>query len=211
MSVSPRRTSVFLKRVAWIASLVLVAATEAGAQDAIRHTDAFLYGRFGYGTIGGESRFGGPSLGFGSRFERGRVALDILFFDAQAKVFGTAPDLHEIGGVYTHAHVASLMTVKGFYLPMASRRTTPYLGGGVGWGTHSFGRDVGIDERWRGKGFQGDLAIGYAFARSDASTRFFLQADLIQPFYRSERYSNRIAVQGDRRAPSFTVSLGAGW
>lgn len=200
-----------MKRVAWIASLVCAAATEAGAQDAVRHDDAFLYGRFGYGTIGGESRFGGPSFGFGSRFERGRVALDILFFDAQTKLFGTAPGLHEIGGVYTHAHAASVMTVKGLYLPTSGRRTTPYVGAGVGWGIHSFGRHVGIDERWRGKGFQGDLAIGYAFARSGASTRFFLQADFIRPFYRSERYSNRIAVQGDRRATSFTVSLGAGW
>ena len=194
---------------------LLLAPLTATAQDvsspAVRH-DAYWYGRFGYGTIAHELAFGGGAIGFGRRLERGALALDILLFSAQMKVFGTGPsNLHQIGGVYTHAAAASLGTVKGLYLLRPSGRTTPYVGAGVGWGGATFGRSVDIDERWRGQGVQGEFSVGYAFARSPVSTRFFVQADLTHPFYRARRYSDRTAVTGDRYGPTLVVSLASGW
>jgi len=188
------------------------------------HSDSYWYGRFGYGTIAGEQRYGGLSLGLGRRLERNALGIDVLLFSGQAKLFGTAPtDLHQIGGLYTHAYSASLMTVKGLYFVRPRSRTTAYVGVGAGWRAVSFGRIFGIpdelrspstpdiDEQWHGKGFEGELTVGYALARAATSTRFFLQADITRPFYRAKRYSNREDVVGDRYAPSLAVSLGAGW
>ena len=198
-----------------LALCLLLAKVAAAAQEAAPISpphDSYWYGRFGYGTIDNESAFGGVALGFGHRRERGALALDVLLFSAQLKIFGTGPsDLNQIGGVYTHAAAASLATVKGLYLMRPSGRATPYIGAGAGWGAVSFGRSVDIDERWHGKGFQGEVTAGYAFARSAVSTRFFVQADITRPFYRAKRYSDKVVVTGDRYAPSLVVSLGAGW
>lgn len=213
--------------LAWFAVLALL-AVPASAQDAATpqsHSDAYWYGRFGYGIIAGEGHFGGPSLGFGRRVERNALGLDILIFSVQGKLFGTGPsDLHQIGGVYTHAYSASVMTVKGLYFVRPTSRTTPYVGVGAGWHAVSFGRVFEVpesfrsrflgptlDEQWHGKGIEGELTVGYAFARAATSTRFFVQADITHPFYRAERYSNRTVVVGDRRASSLVVWLGAGW
>jgi hypothetical protein len=199
--------------LAWLVVLALV-GVPASAQDpapSSSHSDGYWYGRFGYGTIAGEQRFGGLSLGFGRRIERNAAGLDVLLFSGQAKLFGTAPDLHQIGGVYTHAYSASVMTVKGLYFVRPRSRTTAYLGAGTGWSAVSFGRSVDVDEQWHGKGLEGELTVGYALARVVTSTRFFVQADMTRPFYKAKRYSNRAVVVGDRYAPSLVVSLGAGW
>ena len=148
----------------------------------------------------------------------------MLLFSGQAKLFGTTPaDLHQIGGVYTHAYSASLMTVKGLYVVRPRSRTTAYVGAGAGWRAMSFGRSFeipnefrspsapDIDEQWHGKGLEGELTVGYALARAATSTRFFVQADITRPFYRAKRYSNREVVVGDRYVSSLVVSLGAGW
>ena len=217
-------------RLHWFAVLALV-AVPASAQDpetSRSHSDAYWYGRFGYGILAGERRFGGPSLGIGRRVERNALGLDILLFSGQMKVLGTGPsDLHQIGGTYTHAYSASVMTVKALYFVRPRSRTTAYVGAGAGWRAVSFGREVFgqplkkvggvltpsilIDERWHGDGVEGEFTVGYAFARAATSTRFFIQADMTHPFYRAERYSNREVVVGDRYAPSLVVSLGAGW
>lgn len=96
---------------AWLVVCAL-AAVPGSAQNPAppqRRSDAYWYGRVGYGTIAAEQRFGGLSLGFGRRIERHALGLDVLIFSGQRKLFGTAPaDLHQIGGLYTHAHSASL-------------------------------------------------------------------------------------------------------
>ena len=201
-------------RAASLACLFVLVAVPATAQDSVqarRHADAYWYGRFGYGTMGGEWRYGGLTLGFGRRIERNALAVDVLLCGVQEKLFGTTPELHEIGGTYTHASALSLLTLKGMYLPRPQSRTTPYLGAGVGWRALTFGRSVGIDERWHGKGFEGELTVGYLLARSPATTRFFVQTDLTLPFYRATRYSDKQDVSGDRYSSSLLVSLGAGW
>ena len=203
-----------VSRAASLACLFILVAVPTTAQDSVlarRHADAYWYGRFGYGTIGGEFRYGGLTLGFGRRIERDAFGIDVLLCGVQAKLFGTTPELYEIGGIYTHARSRSLLTVKGMYLPRPQSRTTPYLGAGAGWRALTFGRSVGIDERWHGRGLEGELTAGYLLARSPASTRFFVQADLTLPFYRATRYSDTRDVSGDRYASSVLVSLGAGW
>ena len=175
------------------------------------HSDSYWYGRFGYGTIAGAQRYGGMGFGFGRRIERNSVGIDVLLFSWQVKLFGTSPsDLHTIGGIYTHAHIASLLTLKGLYFVRPRSRTTAYVGAGAGWRAVSFGRHFAIpdefrspsvvylDEQWHGKGLEGELTVGYALARAATSTRFFAQADMTRPFYRAKRYSNREVVVGDR-------------
>jgi opacity protein-like surface antigen len=208
-----------------VASAVSAAAQESQPAARLRnHSDSYWYGRFGYGTIAGQQRYGGPSLGFGRRIERNAFGIDVLVFSGQAKLFGTSPaDLHQIGGVYTHAYSASLMTVKGLYFVRPMSRASVYVGAGAGWRALTFGRSfelpnefrspsvVYLDEQWHGKGVEGELTVGCAFAREPTSTRFFVQADVTRPFYSAKRYSNRQVVVGDRYAPSLGVSIGAGW
>ena len=53
----------------WLVVFAL-AAVPASAQDPAppeSHSDAYWYGRFGYGTIAGEPSFWGLSLGFGRK------------------------------------------------------------------------------------------------------------------------------------------------
>lgn len=197
--------------VAIFSLLLPVSAAAQGSTPASGHRDAFWYGRFGWGTIANDATFGGIGFGFGRRLERDRFVLDLLLFDAHVKTFGTAPDLHEIGGVYTHAAAASFGTVKALYLLRPAARATPYVGAGAGWSALSFGRSVGIDEQWHGKGLHGAITAGYALTRAPTSTRYFVQADFTRPFFRAERYSDRRMVTGDRYAPTLVVSLGAGW
>ena len=70
--------------LAWLAVLAL-AVVPASAQDRaqmLSHADAYWYGRFGYGTVAADQRFGGLSPGFGRRIERHALGLDVLFFSA---------------------------------------------------------------------------------------------------------------------------------
>jgi len=206
---------------AWTLGLLLIllscpyAALAAEQDDAgvppASHSDSYWYGRFGYGAIAGDGRYAGPSFGFGRRFERDAIGLDLLLLSVQAKLFGTAPDLHTIGGIYTHAHAASLLTVKGLYFLRPASRTTLYAGGGAGWGTVSFGRTGDVYEDWHGAGLQSAFTIGYAFARADTSTRLFVQADLGRPFSRVAEFNRAGEAVGHRRGSVLVVSLGAGW
>lgn len=189
------------------------------------HADSYWYGRFGYGTIAGDQRYGGLGFGFGRRIERNAIGVDVLLFSGQIKMFGTYPaDLHSIGGIYTNARAASLLTTKALYFVRPKSRTTPYLGAGAGWKTMSFKRSfeaprefrdrgVGGDlyDDWHGSGLEAEFTVGYAFARANTSTRLFVQADFTRPFFRVKRFSRTGAVVGDRYATMLVVSLGAGW
>ena len=189
------------------------------------HSDSYWYGRFGYGTIAGELHYGGPTFGFGRRIVHNAFGVDMLLFSGQTKVFGTGPaSLHSIDGIYTRAHAASLLTTKALYFVRPRSRTTPYLGGGVGWRTISFKRSFEAPPRlrelqvggdlygdWYGSGFEGEFTVGYELARSDTSTRLFVQADFTRPFFRVTRFSRTGDVIGDRHATMLVVSVGAGW
>jgi hypothetical protein len=175
------------------------------------HNDSFWYGRFGYGTIAGDRTFDGLVFGLGRRIERHSVGIDVLLFSGQVKLFGTRPDLHTYGGIYTHGYAASLLTLKGLYLLRPRADTTAYFGGGAGWGALSFGRSGDIYEDWHGGGVEAEFAAGYMFARSAASTRFFVEADVSHPFYRVKSFSRTGGVLGDRYAPRLVISIGAGW
>ena len=175
------------------------------------HFDWSWYGRFGYGTLAGPQAYGGLMFGFGRRIERNAVGIDVLLFSGQIKLFGTSPDLHTYGGLYTHAYAASLATLKGLYVVRPRARTSAYIGGGAGWGAVSFGHSGDIYEDWHGSGAQGELTAGYAFAREATSTRLFVQADFVSPFYRARSYSRTGVVIANRYVPSLVVSIGAGW
>ena len=175
------------------------------------HNDSFWYGRFGYGTIAGEQTFGGLMFGLGRRVERNSMGIDLLLFSGQVKLFGTSPDLHTYGGIYTHAYAASLLTLKGLYFVRPKAGTTAYFGGGPGWGAVSFGRSGDVYEDWHGRGLEGEFTVGYAFARAATSTRFFVEADASEPFYRAKSFSRTGIVVGDRYAPRVVISIGSGW
>ena len=56
------------------------------------HSDSYWYGRFGWGTIAGERRYGGIGFGFGRRIERNSVGIDLLLFSGQVKLFRIPAD-----------------------------------------------------------------------------------------------------------------------
>jgi len=195
--------------------LLLSAAVSATAQEASgsssSRADAYWYGRFGYGTIGGDGQYTGLSFGFGRRIECDAFGLDLLLASGQVKTFGTAPDLHTIGGIYTHGYAASLLTVRGLYYLRPASPATLYVGAGAGWSAVSFGRTGDVYEDWHGHGPGAAFVVGYALARAEASTRLFVEAELTRPFGKVRQFSRSGEVLGHRRAPVLIVSLGAGW
>jgi len=91
-----------------------------------------------------------------------------------------------------------------------SANGTPYVGGGLSWGSTNFGAG------WEGTGLQGELSAGYEFLRA-STLRTFVQVDAVLPFYNVStvrypfNYRPGVPIITDRRyAPAISVSLGIG-
>lgn len=171
--------------------------------------DAYWYGQFVSGSIGEGLRYRSMGLAFGYRREREHLALDLRVFSAQIGV--RSPDLHTYGGTYTSVFAGSLMTTQLFrvFQPRAPRSV--YAGGGVGLSGISFGRSGDVDDEWLGRGIEGRGTVGYAFRRSNTSTRWFLEAGINLPVRPLRRTTRLGAPDGTRRVYPWTVALGVGW
>lgn len=187
-----------------------VTASQATARRV--YSDSLWYARLGYGSIFGERSYGAPALGFGYRAELDSLAIDVSFLNYQ---FQTHYADYDTDGAFA----MSLLKLSGLYFVSPQANRTPYLGGGLSYGSRKFGSDyrpgpTGVYHTgWDGNGLQGELTVGYELARA-TTLRMFVQADAVLPFYQvtSETYSSRFGVLStDRRySPSFIVSIGIG-
>jgi hypothetical protein len=180
------------------------------------HSDRFGYVRLGYGSIFAGRAHGVPSFGFGWRMEVDSFGLDVSFLNVQATDSGYGSS----GG----ASAVSLVKLQGLRFLEPTGNASTYLGGGLSWGATTlragsagYGTDSYTSD-WHGSGLQGELTIGYEFARA-STLRVFVEGTGLLPFYRvrSETYSysrSRVAattVAGHQYAPSLVVSVGVGW
>jgi hypothetical protein len=185
--------------------------TESQAVARRVHSDSIWYARLGYSGIFGDRTYGMPALGFGYRAELDPFAIDVSFLNMQ---FSPSHDYNS----GADATASTFLKLSGFYFLNPTADRSPYFGGGLSWGTRSFGTpDYGSFDRyrseWKGTGLQGELTAGYEIARA-TSLRLFMQADAVLPFYQvtSETFSRFGPVGSvDRRyAPSLVVSIGLG-
>ena len=190
--------------------------TESQATARRVHTDSLWYARLGYGSLLGNDSYGMPAVGFGYRAELDAFGIDVSFLN-----FQFSNGSFSSRGAMAH----TLLKLSGLYFlsPRANRST--YFGGGLSFGSQSFGgfssaQSGSYTSAWDGHGLQGELTAGYEFARA-TTFRMFVQADAVLPFYEatSETYSipSRIGAApppvpttSRRYAPSLIVSIGVG-
>lgn len=163
--------------------------------------DSLWYVRLGYGAMLGRGYHGGPSFGFGRRWELDRFgidlsALNLTVYQGSDGVSGAGGSIVRLGGEY-------------FLQPVANH--TAYFGAGLGYGTNSF--SITGDRRFSGNGLEASLSAGYEFFRA-SSLRVFIEANASLPIYRvdSTKYDvSGVASTEHAWTPLMTLSLGLGW
>lgn len=140
-------------------------------------------------------------LGFGYRYE-----LDQLGIDATARLFVSGADSESNDGAVNGGF--RLMALYHFDGVSSS---SPYVGGGLGWGGTAASFD---DTFFSGGGLEGHFAAGYSLLR-ESTIRMYLQFDAVIPFYDLEHdfseFDGSTEKQDSRYAPIFGLSLGVGW
>jgi hypothetical protein len=185
--------------------------TTAQAAPERAEADSLWYLRLGYGGVLGGTYAGGPSFGFGYRYELDSIGIDASFLNFTVADTGKNDDAAVNG---------SLIKLMGLYFlnPLANR--SGYLGAGLSWAGTEVNKD---DIDYSGSGLQGELSVGYELLRA-STIRMFMQLDAQLPIYRAKpvAYSDgnsnsssgtRVSVSGHDPlwAPSFVFSLGVGW
>jgi hypothetical protein len=165
------------------------------------HTDAYWYGRFGYGTLAEGGRYDGLLLGFGRRIERNALGFDLRLIDARSARLGSD----------TYGQSFSLLAGKALYLIRPNDRTTAYAGAGAGWGWSSYA-EMSAPGEWHGHGIEGEVTVGYLLVRAKTSTRVFIESGVTLPAYRVSRtnWFQGGAVE-QRRTYPWTLAAGIGW
>ena len=184
-------------------------------------SDGFWYVRLGYGSVFGDRTYGAPALGFGYRAEFDSLAVDVSFFNYSghsSRDYGSYSYNAPYGSSST-SFSGSLLKLEGLYFQNPHANGTPYLGGGLSWGSTALGSGATHSE---GDGLQGELTAGYEVGRA-TSVKIFVQADAVLPFYQSTgyTYTYRMSPAGypvastvttsSRYTPSLVVSVGFGW
>lgn len=163
--------------------------------------DTLWYVRLGYGALLGRGYHGGPSFGFGRRWELDRFGIDLSFlnmtlYQNSDSISGGGGSIVRLGGEY-------------FLQPVANH--TAYFGAGLGYGTNAFSATG--DGRFSGNGLEASLSAGYEFFRA-STLRVFVEANASLPIYRMEntKYDANGVVSSEHAwTPLMTLSLGLGW
>ncbi len=172
-----------------------------------------VYARLGYGATFAESFRTGPAVGFGLRGESDSFALDVSF--ANFVINGHS---YDSGGTRL---AGSFLRIEVLHFFDAEADRSMYAGGGLSLGVALGGESTSTETMdWTGSGLQGEVTVGYEFARR-SRLRLFVQGDVGIPFFiaRSETYTVSAARVIDwnsrkvekRYAPSAVISIGIGW
>ena len=176
------------------------------------HADRYGYARLGYGAVVGDRIHGTPALGVGYRAELDAIALDVSLFNFQSSTqgYGDTPG----------AARSTLVKLQALRFLNPTANASPYVGGGMSWGSTRFGAGASVDRdsyssSWHGNGLQAELTVGYERPRA-STLRVFVEGNVVLPFYRvrSARYSPSqpgARTVSSRYAPSFVASVGLGW
>jgi len=168
--------------------------------------DSLWYARLGYGSVFGDRSYGGPAMGFGYRHELDSFGVDVSFLNFQSRASGPYAYYAPSDGAFS----GSLLKLEALYFLQPAANRTPYLGGGLSWGSTRFGTG------WEGTGLQAEVTAGYELPRA-STLRTFVQVDAALPFYNVSTF--RIPANyrpgapiatAHRYAPAITLSLGIG-
>jgi hypothetical protein len=168
--------------------------------------DDMKFLRLGYGSVTGGDLAGGPSFGFGWRFELDKFALEISILNLIVATdhVGSQSSGRRLG------ITSSFVQLSGIFFANPLADYTGYVGGGVSWGGSAV---YEMATEFSGSGLQGNAFAGYEMFRS-STMRLFVQADAQLPFYQSTpdfcEFSMNCAT-GSRYTPSFSLSVGVGW
>lgn len=181
--------------------------TAAQAQPKRVRADSLWHINIGTGYVTGSDVSEVPlGLGFGYRYE-----LDKLGIDATARLFISAGNDGDGEGNGEDGAVNGGFRLMALYHFDGLSSSSPYVGGGLGWGGTAAVFD---DDLFSGGGLEGHLAAGYSLLR-ESSIRMYLQFDAVMPFYNLEHDLSELSANGvkqdDRYAPIFGISLGVGW
>jgi hypothetical protein len=171
--------------------------------------DSLWYARLGYAGIVGPKFGGGPTFGFGYRYELDSIGIDFSFLNF------VVPSSN--GSNTSVGFSGSLIKLQGLYFLNPIANGSMYLGAGAAWGfTASYEEDsLGNVRSLSGSGLQGEATLGYEFLRA-STIRMFAQADATLPFYKmtGSTFSTTGATfttTDESWAPTFALSVGIGW
>jgi hypothetical protein len=193
-------------------SVTLAPVRTASVRATRVNTGGFPYARLGYGGVVGERLHGTPAFGLGYRAELDEIAVDVSIFNVQVQTTGYG----QTGGAGTF----SLVKLQALYFLNAEVDGSPYIGGGMSWGSTNFSakahdRDVYVPD-WDGSGLQGELTVGYELARA-STLRIFFEGNVVLPFYQVSSARRPVREPGTgagverRYASAFVASVGMGW
>ncbi len=158
--------------------------------------DGLFYGRLGYGAVVGSDVGGhGVAFGFGYRYELDRFGVDFSFGNT---IFNASDKDNDWG------FDEGVVRLGGLWFLSPTTDITPYIGLGLSYGATVASEPSNDDYKWNW-GLRGDISGGIELMRT-STIRFFIEGDLILPFYKTENGS------GDENySPSVVGSLGIGW
>jgi hypothetical protein len=164
--------------------------------------DSLWYIRLGYAGILAKGFQGGPSIGFGYRFELDNLGVDVSFLNMVIAVDesnGAEDPIDDDGGI-----TGSWIRLMALYFIDPLSSTTPFAGGGLSWGGSTI--VDGLD-RYRKTGMQVEIAAGYEFLRA-STIRMTTGIEITLPLYMAEHSGG---LKDDVYTPTVALTFGVGW
>lgn len=165
--------------------------------------DSIWYLNLGYGATAASGLYGGPSFGFGKRWELDRVGIDLSFINAAVYQ----------GQHGSQGYSAAWVKIGVEYFFDATANYSPYIGGGLSLSSNEI---TTSSTHLTGGGLNGELMAGYELFRA-STIRILMQANVSLPTYTlsgDSIYNNDGTISPaapNRYAPVFGLTLGIGW
>jgi hypothetical protein len=169
--------------------------------------DSIWYLTLGYGATAASGPYGGPSFGFGKRWELDRVGIDLSFLNAS---------IYQ-GKNGTQGASGAWLKLGADYFFDAYSNYSPYIGAGLSLSSNQIDTPSTHLAGW---GVNAELMAGYELFRA-STIRLLVQANVSLPTYTlsGEPVYNYNAATAEttttqspnRYAPVFSLSLGIGW
>ena len=173
--------------------------------------DSIWYLNLGYGATAGAGFYGGPSFGFGRRWELDRVAIDLSFLNTS--IYQGSSGSQGVSGAW--------VKLGADYFFDAYANYSPYVGAGLSLSSNNIEEPNNANylttHKYSGWGLNAELMAGYELFRA-STIRMLIQANVSLPTYRLSSESYMLNANGTvardnstRYAPVFGLSVGIGW
>ena len=168
--------------------------------------DSIWYLTLGYGATAASSFYGGPSFGFGKRWELDRVGIDLSFLNAT--IYQGKNGSQGASGAWVKIGLDYFFDAYSNY--------SPYVGAGLSLASNEIDTSGNHLSGW---GVNAELMAGYELFRA-STIRLLVQANASLPTYTlsgEPTYSYNagtttiISAAPNRYAPVFGLTLGIGW